>query len=324
MGVKRKLLLCAAKAMVAATLCVGAQAQPPAGDSTEDAVYSYRVHGKVRLLFFWVGRDDVGGGTIAVNRTLNPQLPGWTEQVEVLFGSNPDRVPGGINRWGFGRELAEWMGAPGGGSGELMSTLFEGFMRHSKEETLAEIHASDRAEKSGSQFWYDGIRSQVLPLGATSEIRTFATNRDFDYRDSSPIHCSYRQRLQAGPPDRIRKLEKLPAAFRQPLGFLTAVHVMILRLIQGASPRGEISASPLPSIHYVYNAKAFRLDLRKVKIEDKFELPTKDSRSGKSGSQVFNHVARVELNIRELLGEYDHDFTLWVPLQAPIGESRCG
>lgn len=309
-----KCLCLAAMIVLPASFPANRESQTISDHSIRDAAYQYRVHGKVRLLFFWVGRDDVGGGTIAVSRIPAPQSPAWTEEIEVLFGSNPERVPGGINRWGYGRELSEW-GAADSAPGGLRSTLFTGFMSHAKEQSLSELRAKDSSDKSRSQFFYDGIRSRVMPGEAMSEIHTFSTGKDFDFRDSSPIHCSYRQRLQAGPPDRVRKLDNLRSAYAEPFGFLTAVQAAVQRVIRESTTGGKEWLSHRTTIHYVYNAKVFRLDLKKLKIEERFELSTKDAATGKSGSRVFSQVARLDFNIREIEGEYDHDFTLWVPLR---------
>jgi hypothetical protein len=309
-----KCLCLAAMMVVPASFPANRETQTVSDRAARDTSYQYRVHGKVRLLFFWVGRDDVGGGTIAVNRTPLPQSSTWTEEIEILFGSNPERVPGGINRWGYGRELSEW-GAAGSGPGDLQSTLFVGFMSHSKEENLSEVRAKDSSDKSLSQFFYDGIRSRVMPGEAVSEIHTFSTGKDFDFRDSSPIHCSYRQRLQAGPPDRVRKLDNLRSTYAKPFGFLTAVQAAIQSVIRESTAGGKDWIFHPTSIHYVYNAKVFRLDLKKLKVEERFELSTKDTATGKSGNRVFSQVARLDFNIKELQGEYNHDFTLWVPLK---------
>src|SRR5262245_5246129 len=79
--------------------------QPPAGTTQKETFY-YRMKGSVRILLFWLGRDDVGGGHIAFFEM--PASDGTTtvETTEVVFGSNPQRVPGKINRWGYGVEMA--------------------------------------------------------------------------------------------------------------------------------------------------------------------------------------------------------------------------
>ena len=57
---------------------------------------------RVRLLFFWAGKDDVGGGYI--RRGVSKDDP-RQELLQVLFGSDPAKAPRAINRWGAGTEV---------------------------------------------------------------------------------------------------------------------------------------------------------------------------------------------------------------------------
>jgi len=84
------------------------------------------------MLLLWLGKDSVGGGHIRVARTAK------LEEIEVLFGSDPTRVPGGINRWGYGRESAEI------GSG-ITRTSFVGFMRYSPEQSMEQTRRNTSA-----------------------------------------------------------------------------------------------------------------------------------------------------------------------------------
>jgi hypothetical protein len=64
----------------------------------------------------------------------------------VRFGSNPERVPGGHNRWGYGDETAYWR-ERGVEVPCLEQSLFEGFMRRSNEESLSEVTAKGEADR---------------------------------------------------------------------------------------------------------------------------------------------------------------------------------
>ncbi len=66
--------------------------------ATEGAVqYDYVMTARVRLLLFWAGKDDVGGGYIRRGRLKEEPRK---EFFQVLFGSDPAKAPRGINRWG--------------------------------------------------------------------------------------------------------------------------------------------------------------------------------------------------------------------------------
>ncbi|MGB8325543.1 MAG: hypothetical protein WCE52_21470, partial [Candidatus Acidiferrum sp.] len=66
--------------------------------------YNYIMTARVRLLFFWACKDDVGGGYI--RRGVSSENP-REEFFEVLFGSDPAKAPRDINRWGAGTEVSQ-------------------------------------------------------------------------------------------------------------------------------------------------------------------------------------------------------------------------
>ena len=66
------------------------------------AEYDYIMTCRLRLLFFWVGRDDLGGGYIKTGQAVDdPSL----QMIQLLFGSDPAKAPRAINRWGAGTEV---------------------------------------------------------------------------------------------------------------------------------------------------------------------------------------------------------------------------
>src|SRR4030081_2760300 len=67
-----------------------------------DAQFDYTMTARVRLLLFWVGKDDVGGGYIR-----RGTLPGesQSEVIQLLMGSDPAKAPRAINRWGAATEI---------------------------------------------------------------------------------------------------------------------------------------------------------------------------------------------------------------------------
>jgi hypothetical protein len=54
------------------------------------AQYDYLMTARVHLLFFWVGKDDVGSGYI--RRGMSTEDPRM-EFIQVLFGSDPEKAP---------------------------------------------------------------------------------------------------------------------------------------------------------------------------------------------------------------------------------------
>lgn len=71
-------------------LAFGFSEDGPAGDCTPSlqgpltaAAHHYRMKGKVRLLLFWVGKDNVGGGTVTLLPARDPKANCWAG---VIFG----------------------------------------------------------------------------------------------------------------------------------------------------------------------------------------------------------------------------------------------
>lgn len=289
---------------------------PQTGPSRQVNVYSYRMKGKVRLLFFWVGKDNVGGGTITVTQTTPREGSPWKEEVEVLFGSNPDRVPGQINRWGYGREESVWSAPPqSSGPAQLQSTLFEGFMKHSKEESLKEVQQNNQDQAGGQEFLYDGIKSFASRDQAGAEIRTFSTSSDFRYQDSAPVHCGYQERLKQGGPDRTRELDPIPDSLNHPFGFLTGIQSLIRKTLSAASTDPHWTRMTA-RLNYVYNGREYLLELRNLESINTFQLPLAEGQTKDGRDYIpFNNVAKAEFRVTNLEKDTRHEFALWIPLE---------
>lgn len=282
-------------------------------------VYHYRMKGKVRLLLFWIGKDDVGGGTITFSRAAGNSDGVREESIEVLFGSKPERVPGKVNRWGYGRETAYWEKMDGGRGPVLVKSVFEGFMRHSDEESLSEVQEKNRNEQAEELYWYDATRSTVLPGRADSEIRYFSTQEDFDYRNPKAILCGYVDRLKNGAADKKKELSnpEREKRYKQPLGFLTAIRTFTDQVLETYRKEKKWTRDD-PVVNYVYNSKLYQLKLKNVKHHDSFGLPLAEEVNGEK-EKKFRNVIQEDFELKNLATGDTHDFSIWVPLE---GEHR--
>src|SRR5215467_6730607 len=117
-GMFMKRCLLGASAVVALLYPAGpqyAQSPPSRGNLAQTALdsvrvgpeaavqYDYVMTARVRLLLFWAGKDDVGGGYIRRGRLKEEPRK---EFFQVLFGSDPGKAPRSINRWGAGTEVS--------------------------------------------------------------------------------------------------------------------------------------------------------------------------------------------------------------------------
>jgi hypothetical protein len=285
-------------------------AQDPGAEAQWD-VYRYRMAGKVRLLLFWVGRDDVGGGSIALLKPGPASVSGRkTEAVEVLFGSIPGRVPGKINRWGYGREWASWEPRANPGP-RLLSSTFIGFIRHSDEESLSEVRS--KSGKTQTEFWYDAIRSEVTESEASSTIHFFSQDRDFDYSQPAAVECAYQQRLRGEAANRSRKLQGPAKKALEAYGFLTAMR-LLTDLVADQYKDPKAWTRYRTQIPYFYNGKSYQLALTGLKLHRKFELPVREGRPVVN----FTDVAEAGIKTTNLTDGGDHDFSIWFPMKGAM------
>lgn len=296
--------------LVSAVNAPAGAAEPGAADVVQEEIYPYTMNGKVRILFFWVGRDDVGGGNITLVQTPADVDGVSRERIEVLFGSKPERVPGKHNRWGYAFETSYWRALAPGAPPELARTVFEGFMRHSKESSMAEVKASSEAENESYAF--KGTRSEVLPARATAEIRYFTTTENFDYRNAAPIRKGYEARLAAGPPDTSKSLVN-EDGYGAPYGFLSATRELLRGVVTGFAQDRDRWEKARPSEIYVHNAKRYRLRIKDIDYKQTLRLDSEDS-----ALPPFRDVASVDFRIEKLGTSYKHDFTVSIPLRGEL------
>lgn len=150
--------------------------------------YDYVMTARVRLLFFWAGKDDVGGGY--VRRGISAQDP-TEEMFQVLFGSDPAKAPRAINRWGAGTEAVWHQNAlethP---DSDAVSSAFFGFMKPSRGKSASEMQGELKKEKEQGTYLFTGIMSRVDSTGATSLIVPLQSQIDYNlhqYDQALPV-----------------------------------------------------------------------------------------------------------------------------------------
>jgi hypothetical protein len=141
--------------------------------------YDYIMTARVRLFFFWASKDDVGGGYI---RRGVSSTDAHQEFFQVLFGSDPEKAPRAINRWGGGTEV-EWHKDPISTpphEDDITSSAFFGFMKSSHGKSAAEMQSELKKEQSGGQHSFTGILSRVEPTRALSTVVPLQSDIDFN------------------------------------------------------------------------------------------------------------------------------------------------
>ena len=213
------------------------------------AKYDYIMTARVRLLLFWAGQDDVGGGYI--RRGLFADKPS-AEFFQIVMGSDPAKAPRAINRWGAAVELLR----QGGAGATPESSTFFGFMKVYKGNSVSEMQKELEGEKGGHRFLFSAILNRADRSESIAKSVPFATDTDFNIHQLDQAELVVFDRLE-NTEGRVRSLA--PGQFRscgRPEGFLSSVEELVDDALAGhKTPE---------SLCYVYNGQLFRLTLNRV------------------------------------------------------------
>lgn len=224
------------------------------------AEYNYTMTARVHLLFFWAGKDDVGGGYI--RRGVSTDDP-HQEFFEVLFGSDPDKAPRAINRWGAGTEIS-WHQDPltGPQPGDVTASAFFGFMKSSEGKSAGEMQVELQREKDLGQHSFTGILSRVDRSRALSLVVPFESDTDFslhDYDRAEPLMLE-RLKNSAKP---LRTLQDSARCSRAAEFLATVAELM----------DAAVAGQPAPLYRcYVYDAQENTLALEKITAVPSLEV----------------------------------------------------
>jgi hypothetical protein len=199
---------------------------PPAGAPAPARVdgerYHYSMSARIRpLLVFWVSRSGVGEAVVTRRRA-----PGDIAY-SLLIGSDPDRAPRRINRWGYIEEEIR------GADARLM-----GLMTESDEESIEQAEANLRRQAAG-RHPFKVIQATVTAEQATSVVTSMFAPEDYTLRQLHSVLDFVRGDADPG----RTRVVRLPAGTRP--GFLSAV--------------ADAMHAPAGPIGYVYHGKLYTL-----------------------------------------------------------------
>jgi hypothetical protein len=214
--------------------------------------YDYTMTARVRLLVFWAGKDDVGGGYI--RRGVSNDDP-HLEFFQVLFGSDPDKAPRAINRWGAGTEVS-WHKDPVGpaNSPEVTSSAFFGFMKSSQGKSAGEMQSELEREKQLGLHAFTGILTRVEPASALSLVVPLQSPTDFNLHDYDRAEPLMLENLE-GSTKPLRSLQDSSRCQRSAEFLATIAELMDAALADRPAPLSRC---------YIYDAQENTLTLEKV------------------------------------------------------------
>ncbi len=218
------------------------------------AHYQYAMTASVRLGLFWVTREDVGVGSIKVGREAS-----GAEFIRLVIGSDPDKAPMGINRWGAATEVQSGAGS-----------VFFGLIRPTENESpLAARRAALESEP----------RFRVL-LGTNKPGETVAVNklvampREFTVREAQAVQAAALNHLET--PGQPVMTGEASEGCNRCSGFLFSVRELVQEAVAGARAPAERC--------YRYNGKVLTLKMaRNQRVAGnlrRLQFEVRDSKTG--------------------------------------------
>jgi hypothetical protein len=224
-----------AAALIAATGVVraiaptepGVPAEVPGRNLPVVRQHTYRMAGKVRVLLLWVGRDDVGSGVIKWRGG------GDEKAIELLIGSDPQRAPSQLNKWGY---LVEAMR---GGESSVV-----GLISQENDDGLSDVKADLKTRKEQRAF--DTIRGFVSATEGLARVGTLYAPSHLTYHDADTV-------LGRVLADTSLLVKRVARAGNVRPGFLTSLTELIGASIEKKSHNTRI--------HYIHGDRRFELRL---------------------------------------------------------------
>ena len=190
--------------------------------------HHYSLTARVRpLALFWITRTDIGDAVVTRHREDGHA------QYSLLIGSDPDRAPLRINRWGYLEEELH------GSTARLV-----GLMTESEEESMKDAEAHVRQAKRGRST-FRVIQATAEGETAWSRVSSLTTRDEYTYRHVQTV-LRLAQTASAGQ----SRIVRLPPDTRA--GFLAAI----------ADAMHMPSANPITYVYYgrLYELRRLRAD----------------------------------------------------------------
>ena len=163
--------------------------------------HHYILSARVRPLLFWIRRDNVGAGRIRWTNATH-----GARSLELVIGSDPDRVPMRINRWGYIGEFTR------PGEAEVIGVMTE------TEETTVE-EAQRNLDQAGAHHVYRAMRTQIRNGSSLTTLFGLKFPQTVTYR--AVDHVRQQVLLEEG------TARKVPVPAGVDHGFLTSVSLLV-------------------------------------------------------------------------------------------------
>jgi hypothetical protein len=274
----------------AITLAAAVQAAPGAERTPHTAAvaltqgqrHHYTIGGRVRPLLFWIGKDDIGDAVITRKREND------AASYALLIGSDPDRAPRNINRWGYISEEVRGTEA----------TLV-GLMTESDEESVDQAEANLRSRGDRT---FNVIHALVAGGEARSVVRSVAAPSTLTLQQVDTL-LELADRKGS---DGETRVVRLPAGGRP--GFLTALADLLHT--QAADWRSTGKVHPCEAVPYVYHGKTYQLRATHARAVASAHI----------GANTYDHLIESQFQVKNVATGALTDFSLTYAADGPLAE----
>lgn len=211
----------------------------PSGSLRVISERHYSVSVRVRPLLFWIERKNVGDGRLTWSESA-----GGSTRVEFLIGSDPNRTPMRINRWGYIAETT--CGA---------TSTVVGVMTQSDEQSVEEAQARLRDSSHDGQM-FSAIRAVVTRSEASAWVTPVRVDEGYTYRDLEGL---LRRVPEGGAANRHIAVEAGAAQ-----GFLAAAASLVRESLTARTPADRPVAVTPPPRAYVHGDRLYDMRVRSL------------------------------------------------------------
>jgi hypothetical protein len=267
--------------------------------------YDYAMTVRLRLLFFWVKRDDVGGGYVKLGDVgEDPRL----QVVQLLFGSDPAKAPRGINRWGAATEIERRSSSS---DVDPASSVFFGFIKPSTGGSVSSMQRELSAEGQGGEYLFEATLSLVDRGRALYTGVPFYTDHDFNLHDLEQARQVAIRRLEDGPDRKFRRLEgPSQLSCERTGGFLSTVAELLDDAVQGRRTPATLC--------YVYQARQYTATLESARRVAERTVRVAVREGGTGINQTYRDLRQAHFRILRQDTGGETDFDILVGASGPI------
>jgi hypothetical protein len=233
--------------------------------------HHYSMTARVRpLVLFWISRSGVGDAVVTAR-----QAPGEADY-SLLIGSDPERAPRRINRWGYIDEQIR------GADAKLI-----GLMTESEEDSIEDAEANIRRQASGDRN-FKIIQATIDGDQARSVVKSIDAPAAYSFRQVHILLDLAKRETGEGAP----RIVKLPAGTRP--GFLSALADLMHAQCEQLRTTGSVR--PGQPIKYVYHGRIYELRGTRARTMSTVSV----------GNRSYDHGIAADFEIRST---YDGELT---------------